>query len=206
MEEEVSEYYENDIEENSTNHIRYKPKPIEELVRETRFTRKEIQLMYRGFKQECPSGVVNEQSFKEIYAQFFPQGDCSNYAHYVFCTIDQNASGIVSFEDFLLGLSILSRGSMDEKLRWIFNLYDLNHDGQVTQDELYLVVSSIFQLMGKYTTPVIDEAATKLHSEFIFKKLNKKQDGIITMEDFLETCYNDATILNSIAMLDTDIS
>lgn len=24
--------------------------------------------------QECPSGVVNEETFKEIYAQFFPQG------------------------------------------------------------------------------------------------------------------------------------
>lgn len=24
--------------------------------------------------QECPSGVVNEDTFKEIYAQFFPQG------------------------------------------------------------------------------------------------------------------------------------
>lgn len=24
--------------------------------------------------QECPSGVVNEDTFKEIYSQFFPQG------------------------------------------------------------------------------------------------------------------------------------
>ena len=24
--------------------------------------------------QECPSGVVNEETFKYIYAQFFPQG------------------------------------------------------------------------------------------------------------------------------------
>lgn len=24
--------------------------------------------------QECPSGVVNEETFKDIYAQFFPQG------------------------------------------------------------------------------------------------------------------------------------
>lgn len=24
--------------------------------------------------QECPSGVVNEETFKEIYSQFFPQG------------------------------------------------------------------------------------------------------------------------------------
>lgn len=24
--------------------------------------------------QECPTGIVNEETFKEIYAQFFPQG------------------------------------------------------------------------------------------------------------------------------------
>ncbi len=24
--------------------------------------------------QECPSGIVNEETFKDIYAQFFPQG------------------------------------------------------------------------------------------------------------------------------------
>lgn len=28
--------------------------------------------------QECPSGVVNEETFKQIYAQFFPHGGESN--------------------------------------------------------------------------------------------------------------------------------
>jgi hypothetical protein len=42
---------ENDFEENASSMVRYKPKPIEELVKATRFTKKEIQLMYRGFKQ-----------------------------------------------------------------------------------------------------------------------------------------------------------
>lgn len=32
-----------------------------------------ILLLYHFF-QECPSGVVNEETFKEIYSQFFPQG------------------------------------------------------------------------------------------------------------------------------------
>ena len=26
------------------------------------------------YLQECPTGIVNEETFKEIYAQFFPQG------------------------------------------------------------------------------------------------------------------------------------
>lgn len=36
--------------------------------------------------------------FKEVFAQFFPHGDCSEYAHYVFTTIDHNCDGIVNFE------------------------------------------------------------------------------------------------------------
>ena len=31
-------------------------------------------LFYFIFFQECPNGVVDEQSFKEIFVQFFPQG------------------------------------------------------------------------------------------------------------------------------------
>ena len=30
--------------------------------------------MYRGFKAHCPNGIVKEDTFKIIYAQFFPQG------------------------------------------------------------------------------------------------------------------------------------
>jgi len=32
-----------------------------------------------GMLQECPSGLVNEDTFKEIYAQFFPQGGTKSF-------------------------------------------------------------------------------------------------------------------------------
>lgn len=44
---------ENEYEENVSSIQRYRPKPIDDLVKETRFTKKEIQLLYRGFKQVC---------------------------------------------------------------------------------------------------------------------------------------------------------
>lgn len=43
-------------EENFQVTRRYRPLSIDELVRRTKFSKKEIQLIYRGFKQECPSG------------------------------------------------------------------------------------------------------------------------------------------------------
>ncbi|XP_037931612.1 uncharacterized protein LOC119666405 [Teleopsis dalmanni] len=78
---------------------RYRPDSLSALSRATRFTEDEIKRIYRGFKAECPTGVVKEDTFKVIYSQFFPQGaNPTLYAHYVFNTLDQHHSGIVSFE------------------------------------------------------------------------------------------------------------
>ena len=38
---------------------RYKPRSLDELASRTKFSKKEIQLIYQGFKQECPSGNEN---------------------------------------------------------------------------------------------------------------------------------------------------
>ena len=46
-------------------------------------------------------------------------------------------------QDFALGLSVLVKGSEEEKLRWTFNMYDLNGDGVITRDEMEDVVASV---------------------------------------------------------------
>ena len=58
---------------------RYRPDSLSALSRTTRFTEAEIKRIYRGFKAECPTGVVKEDTFKIIYSQFFPQGGIFNF-------------------------------------------------------------------------------------------------------------------------------
>uniref|UniRef100_A0A182Y8D3 Uncharacterized protein n=1 Tax=Anopheles stephensi TaxID=30069 RepID=A0A182Y8D3_ANOST len=53
---------------------RYYPDSLVELTRTARFTEEEIKRIYRGFKAECPTGIVKEETFKGIYSQFFPLG------------------------------------------------------------------------------------------------------------------------------------
>ena len=71
--------------------------------------------------------------FQSTYPSVFVQTDSDRYAGYVFDTFDQDSHGRVSFRSFLLGMSVLSRGNTDEKLRWIFNLYDIDKNGYITQ-------------------------------------------------------------------------
>jgi Ca2+-binding EF-hand superfamily protein len=51
---------------------RYRPGSINYLCQKTKFSENEIKILYRGFKAECPSGIAKEETFKQIYSQFFP--------------------------------------------------------------------------------------------------------------------------------------
>ncbi|KAJ9581344.1 hypothetical protein L9F63_023482, partial [Diploptera punctata] len=164
-------FAEEELDEFNIHVARHRPEELAKLTKTTKFTRKEIQLIYRGFKQECPTGMVDEESFKNIFSQFFPQGDASQYAHYVFNTIKHNQTGKISFEDFLGILSKVSRGSVQEKLQWIFGLYDLNGDGLITKNEMLDVVTSIYEMLGRSTEPVVEEHSAKEHVEKIFHRL-----------------------------------
>lgn len=47
-----------DLEDLEMQVVRYKPEGLDVLCRKSKFTRKELQIMYRGFKQvECICGI-----------------------------------------------------------------------------------------------------------------------------------------------------
>lgn len=60
-------------------------------------------------------------------------GDASLYAHYVFNAMFSEAlkknNGQITFSDYACALSLLCRGSVVDKIQWIFTLYDTKKDG-----------------------------------------------------------------------------
>ncbi|XP_045063951.1 calsenilin isoform X2 [Coregonus clupeaformis] len=149
--------------------VRHQPEGLEQLQAQTQFTRKELQSLYRDFKNECPSGLVDEETFKTIYSQFFPQGDATTYAHFLFNAFDMDRNGTIHFEDFVIGLSVLLRGSETEKLRWAFNLYDINKDGCITKEEMLAIMTSIYDMMGRYTYPSVRDDDPSEHVDKFFQ-------------------------------------
>lgn len=71
-------------------------------------------------------------------------------------------------QEFVMGLSVLSRGTLQERLQWAFNLYDINGDGFITKDEMTDIVSAIYEMMGRFSEPMVDENTTKEHVERVF--------------------------------------
>ncbi|XP_022076821.2 Kv channel-interacting protein 1b isoform X2 [Acanthochromis polyacanthus] len=180
----------------------HRPEGLDQLEAQTNFTKQELQILYRGFKNECPSGVVNEETFKHIYAQFFPHGDASMYAHYLFNAFDTTNNGSIKFKDFVMGLSILLRGTLREKLEWTFHLYDINRDGYINREEMTEIVRAIYDMMGKYTYPALKGDVPQQHVDAFFQKMDKNKDGVVTLEEFVIACQEDETMMRSMQLFE----
>ncbi|CAG2174758.1 unnamed protein product, partial [Oppiella nova] len=117
------------------NQIRRSRRELDRLCKKTSFKKEEVKLLYWGYKcaTAMSDGILNESIFKDIYSQFFPQaGDASLYAHYVFNAMFSEAlkknNGQITFSDYACALSLLCRGTIIDKIQWIFTLYDINKD------------------------------------------------------------------------------
>ncbi|XP_069002950.1 Kv channel-interacting protein 1b isoform X1 [Embiotoca jacksoni] len=213
----------------------HRPEGLDQLEAQTNFTKQELQILYRGFKNECPSGVVDEETFKHIYAQFFPHGgkvhwfqisfialrsflniwrpytsiscvtDASMYAHYLFNTFDTTNNGSIKFKDFVMGLSTLLRGTLREKLEWTFHLYDINGDGFINREEMTEIVRAIYDMMGKYTYPALKGDVPQQHVDAFFQKMDKNKDGVVTLEEFVIACQEDETMMRSMQLFENVI-
>ena len=101
--------------------------------------------------------MLTKAEFQKIYKQFFPFGDPSSFADYVFNVFDADKSGTIDFKEFICALSVTSRGKMEDKLDWAFQLYDIDKDGTITYDEMLQIVQSIYKMTGEMVKLPADE-------------------------------------------------
>ena len=97
--------------------------------------------------------MLTKEEFQKIYKQFFPFGDPSSFADYVFNVFDADKSGTIDFKEFICALSVTSRGKMEDKLDWAFQLYDIDGDGKISYEEMLAIVEAIYKMVYK-TAPI----------------------------------------------------
>ncbi|CAK5122080.1 unnamed protein product [Meloidogyne enterolobii] len=190
-------------------HSKLSAEQIKTLATQTYFTEKEIKQWHKGFKRDCPNGLLTEVGFQKIYKQFFPQGDPSDFASFIFKVFDENKDGAIEFHEFVRALSITSRGTLEEKLGWAFKLYDIDRDGFIKRNEMgkvikfqkgrKLIVGSIYKMLGNSLKLPEEESTPEKRVDKIFSTMDKNRDAQLTLEEFIEGAKSDQNIVQALS-------
>ncbi|KAF2835622.1 EF-hand [Patellaria atrata CBS 101060] len=175
---------------------------LADLQKATHFDKKELQQWYKGFLKDCPSGMLTKEEFQKIYKQFFPFGDPSSFADYVFNVFDADKSGTIDFKEFICALSVTSRGKMEDKLDWAFQLYDIDGDGKISYEEMLAIVEAIYKMVGSMVKLPEDEDTPEKRVRKIFRMMDKDENGSLDMAEFKEGSKRDETIVSALSLYD----
>jgi Ca2+-binding EF-hand superfamily protein len=102
----------------NTTSTRLTKEEIDSLHSDTHFDPRELKEIYKQFKKETPSGAINKRDFKELMKGVGVQDPFLQ--DLIFGTFDRDKDGNINFKEFVTGLSVITRGSPDEKLECLF--------------------------------------------------------------------------------------
>lgn len=168
------------------------PHQLIHLLNRTKFQEKELKKWYQKFIKEYPDGFISKPQFENMYQSFFPKGDATEFAEHIFRTFDANSDGKIDFREFMVSLSVTTRGNADQKLEWAFKVYDVDGNGFITRREMQLIVRSVEKVINQNHKGYNDMPAKR--TDRIFKNFDKNQDGVLSLNEFSEAAKQDPTL------------
>ena len=104
----------------------------------------------------------------------------SLFVEQMFQLIDQDGNGFISFREFLNMIVIFAKGSPEDKIRLMFEMYDVDKSGSLSRGEFQKMLKAMMELVNASVAP--DQMDGLIDSMFTSAGFQNKQE--LTLEDF----------------------
>ena len=135
-----------------------------------------------------------------------PVETVENVSTLIFSTFDKDNSGSLNFVEFVTSIHCMSTSSPEvrrytcwvamylhyppsllappsqDKLRWVFQLYDSDGSGAISLTEMVTLFACLYQTEG------LDKRIAVERAEAVFGNLDVNGDGDISVEEFVKGC------------------
>ena len=148
------------------------------IARQTNFTKEELIKFRQAFMEiaakspEIGDTVISQEQFGEMLALVEVPASNASFMSLLFNAFDKNGDGFVNFVEFTAGLSMVLKGTPQEKYQLCFEIYDVKKTGYITKPEMRQVLASMNLVLRAsessnrgYTNDDLDAFVTKIFSE-----------------------------------------
>ncbi|KAK7082282.1 EF-hand calcium-binding domain-containing protein 1 [Halocaridina rubra] len=111
-------------------------KQAEKIARNTHFTCEEVDALLNLHDPSGSSPRMDGNRFRDIMHGIFGMTD-EGLMECMYQVFDMDQDGAIGPEEFVVGMSVFLRGTLEEKIDYCFSVYDHNGDGLVSRDEMF---------------------------------------------------------------------
>ncbi len=117
------------------------PETLESISKNTEMPIHEVSMWYQRFHDFTDGRDLSHKTFKKYFQELLPdKGNSEKFCDLCFNTFDTNQNKKIDYTEIFIGFTQIYKPNLENRLRWIFKLYDQNDDGLIDRIELKTVI------------------------------------------------------------------
>eukprot|EP00698_Gefionella_okellyi_P006063 TRINITY_DN15531_c0_g1_i1.p1 TRINITY_DN15531_c0_g1~~TRINITY_DN15531_c0_g1_i1.p1 ORF type:complete len:958 (+),score=192.05 TRINITY_DN15531_c0_g1_i1:46-2919(+) len=161
-----------------------KSSTIEEVLKVSKFDAAELQRWVDHWMSNSQAGTVDRLGFRGNMANLGVQDHA--LADKIFQAFDTDGSGSINLREFIAGLSVMTRGTPEEKMDMAFRAYDADRSGYIDKSELRaLMLAGLsaqgYSLDGELIDGMVDHC---------MEAIDEDGDDRVSLEEFKNAWKN----------------
>ena len=146
----------------------------------TGLSEKEVKTQFEEFMKICPNGAMTKKKFIELSRATL--GDQADFlSDSLFRVFDEDNSGTMDFTEYMLAINATSLESPEDKLKWMFDVFDKDGGGTISPQEIRAMLQGLFEMSGQE----FDEEDLDIASKGIMDVIDVDGDGEVTKKEFI---------------------
>lgn len=153
------------------------------LTSQTGLSKSEIKEIFDLFMRNNPNAQLDKNEFIKLYSSLRPENpeNLDEISAFIFRAFDTDHNGYITFNEFMLGFALTSRGDIKKKLEYAFMLYDADQNGYLDNNEIKEVIIGMLDLLGAdKNTHNPQELANE-----VMRQLDSSNDGKVSKDEFI---------------------